>query len=282
MLTPSAAAPPRCCTPAAACLATAPPCCIPRCCTPRFCIRRCCTPRCCTPRCRTCRSRVHSDLTTLQSTCTTLHSAAARISVCARWVVHTTEQARASSVDSYATHSSLVLVPFTVMSASPSTMFKTGCRFCRKITDGRCPKCGTAAYCSAACQLADVPEHALLCGYHGNKKLKGVSPVSRYQQTHPQEWSKVLELCTLGVDRGHFIVVNEGSDYVGIYSWENLQQIMSVGAPEGMKRSVKASLDTAKADQHNIIVLDASGDFYHSRFAIMMQPAKPEEAKQKY
>ena len=158
------------------------------------------------------------------------------------------------------------------MSAFASTLFKTGCRFCRKITDGRCPKCCTVAYCSDACQLADAPEHSPSCGHDGYKMLEGMSPLSRYQQTHPDQWATIVILCTLGIDRGFIIVVHEGSDYVGIYSWETLLRCIHAGVPQGKLQYVKVSLDTAKTDQHNIIVAHERGGCYHARFALMLQP----------
>ena len=58
---------------------------------------------------------------------------------------------------------------------------------------------------------------------------------------------------------------------LGLFSWEILQQHLDVGVPEGCQHSVKVSLDTAKPDQHNIIVRSIDGGYYHARFAVMIE-----------
>ena len=157
-------------------------------------------------------------------------------------------------------------VPSPPMSL-PAIM-KVGCRRCRKITDGRCPVCGTVAYCSTECRQLDAPEHSQSCINRGQVALDANNPVSRYQQTHPEQWATVVALCRLGVDRGFFIVVEDDTDYAGICSWENLKPRLVDEVPAGSPHPIKVSLDTAKADQHNIIVRNAQGGCYHARFAM--------------
>jgi hypothetical protein len=80
-----------------------------------------------------------------------------------------------------------------------------------------------------------------------------------------------MMLCQLGVDRGFFLVVHQHSNYMGLYSWANLQHHVAVGSPEGAEHSIKASLDTAKSDQHNVVVVQSDGSFYHVRFALQVR-----------
>jgi hypothetical protein len=155
------------------------------------------------------------------------------------------------------------------MSFAASTVFKVGCRVCRKITHGRCPTCATVAYCSAECQAKDAPHHAPSCAHSGTRRLESTSPLSNYQQSHEKQWKVILLLCQLGADRGCVIVVHDGSDYVGLYDWANLK--LHIGVPEGSQHSIKASMDSAKADQHNIVVVAQDGGYYHARFAIMVK-----------
>jgi hypothetical protein len=125
------------------------------------------------------------------------------------------------------------------MSFAASTVFKVGCRVCRKITHGRCPTCATVAYCSAECQIKDAPHHGPSCAHSGNRRLESTSPLSNYQQSHEKQWKVILLLCQLGADRGCVIVVHDGSDYVGLYDWANLK--LHIGVPEGSQHSIKAS-----------------------------------------
>ena len=127
------------------------------------------------------------------------------------------------------------------------------------------------AYCSTECQLLDAPEHSQSCLSDGQPTLCATSPLSTYQRTHPEKWAIVLALCRLGIDRGFIIVVEETSEYVGISSWENVKPYLVEEVPAGGQHSVKVSLDTAKPDQHNIIVRNAQGGYYHARFAMMLQ-----------
>ena len=56
--------------------------------------------------------------------------------------------------------------------------------------------------------------------------------------------------------------MHAGSDYVGLYSWDNLKQHIRMDVPEGSQHSIKASMDTAKADQHNIVVVAQDGGYF--------------------
>jgi len=90
-------------------------------------------------------------------------------------------------------------------------------------------------------------------------------------QTHPEQWAAVLALCRLGVDRGFIIVVEEDTNYAALVSWENLKPLLDDEVPAGSQHPIKVSLDTAKADQHNVMVRNAQGGCYHVRFALVLQ-----------
>ncbi len=102
--------------------------------------------------------------------------------------------------------------------------------------------------------------------------LDAISPLSRYQQEHVDGWNKVVMLMTLGLDRKHLIIVRDYNEEVGVSNWENFQKYIDPAVvPSGKQHSVKVNLDTARDDQHNIVVLSKRhGSYYHARFSTMV------------
>jgi hypothetical protein len=70
-------------------------------------------------------------------------------------------------------------------------------------------------------------------------------------------------MCSLGIDRGMIIVAEADSEYVGLWSWDNLKA--HLGAADTL--SIKTNLDTCAPDQHMMVIRAAKGaGFYHARF----------------